>query len=102
MPKKGTPRDKNLDCLAVIAYKDIIHLQANYLQRAEIAEKIQCTERGLSIWRGVLRDHMLRGWNPKNIPFMLKQWEGIYYDPARSDPCWEDRSSEQVAETWRD
>lgn len=98
MPKKGEKRDPNLDCPAVKAYREIVHLQLNYLQRQFVAEKVQCSQRGLSIWRDVLTDSMLNGRNPKNIPYMVRLWEGMYYDPARHEPNWEDRSSEQ----WRD
>lgn len=101
MPK-GVKRDLNLDNPAVRSYKDIIHLQLNYLQRQFVVESIPNTPRGLRIWQAVLTERMLKGCNPKNVPDMVKQWANVYYDPARSDPCWEDRSNEQVAETWRD
>lgn len=82
MPRKGIPRprDKNLDCLAVIIYREIIHLQLNHIQRAEVAEKVECNERGLRIWRATLIEHMMHGWNPKNVPFLIKQWENSYYN----------------------
>lgn len=72
-------RDPNLDCQAVKLYREVVHLQANYLQREAIAETVQCNERGLRLWTAVLVERMLNGDNPKAIPSMLRQWELEYY-----------------------
>lgn len=76
---KQVKRDPLLDNDAVKLYRQIIHLQMNYIQRAFVAETVECTERGLRIWEAVLIEHMAHGWNPKNIPFMLKTWQNQYY-----------------------
>lgn len=83
MPPKGTKRDPLLDCPNVKAYREIIHLQMNYLQRQFVAEKISCCERGQRIWRNVLTEVMLNGMNPKNIPNMVRLWEGQYFGSDR-------------------
>ena len=71
MPKKGERRDPNLDNEAVKKYRDVVHLQANYLQREEIA----LTVTNPRIWEVVLIEWMLRGQNPKNVLGMLRQYE---------------------------
>lgn len=80
MPPKGQRRDPNLDCPAVVQYRETIRLQMNYLQRQFVVDKVSCCERGLAIWRGVLRDHMLHGYNPRNIPFMVQVWESSFWN----------------------
>ena len=72
-------RDPNLDCEAVKKYREIVHLQMNYIQRAYVAETVECTPRGLAIWEAVLIECMANGFNPKGIPKMLKMWELMYY-----------------------
>ena len=69
-PKK---RDANLDNKAVRLYRDVVHLQANYLQRAEIA-LVVTNER---IWEVVLLEWMLEGRNPKNVLGMLKVYQSM-------------------------
>lgn len=64
-------RDPNLDNSAVRLYRSVCHLQANYLQRAEIA-LVVTNER---IWEVVLLEHMLRGRNPKDVLAMLRTYE---------------------------
>jgi len=71
VPKKGERRDPNLDNEAVKKYRDVVHLQANYLQREEIA----LTVTNPRIWEVVLIEWMLRGQNPKNVLGMLRQYE---------------------------
>lgn len=78
MPK-GVSRDRNLDCEAVKKFREVIHLQLNHVQRAVVADTVECNERGLRIWEAVLVEHMLAGRNPKNVLPMLKQWELEYY-----------------------
>lgn len=79
MSRKGIPRDRNLDCPNVRAYKEIVHLQMNYLQRQFVVDKISCCERGQRLWRATLHEWMLHGYSPKNIPGMVKLWEGQYW-----------------------
>lgn len=67
----GKTRDPNLDNEAVKLYREVIHLQANYLQREEIA----LTVTNLRLWRAILLEWMLRGNNPKNVLGMLRQYE---------------------------
>lgn len=64
-------RDPNLDNPAVKKYRDIVHLQANYLQREEIALMVT-NER---IWEVVLLEWMLAGRNPKNVLGMLRAYQ---------------------------
>lgn len=66
-------RDINLDNPAVRKYRDVIHLQANYLQRAEIA-LVVTNER---IWEVVLLEWMLEGRNPKNVLGMLRVYQSM-------------------------
>lgn len=79
MPRKGEKRDVNLDCPAVQEYRNIVHLQMNYLQRQFVVEKVSCCERGLALWRSALREIMLNGNNPRNIPYMVKIWENLFF-----------------------
>lgn len=70
---KTKERDPNLDNKAVRLYRDVVHLQANYLQRAEIA-LVVTNER---IWEVVLLEWMLSGYNPKNVLGMLKVYQSM-------------------------
>lgn len=79
MPRKSEKRDQNLDCPAVREYRSIVHLQMNYLQREFVVDKVSCCERGLAIWRETLKEFMLKGMNPKNIPYMVKIWENQFW-----------------------
>lgn len=79
MPKKGTRRDPLLDCPNVVSYKEIVHLQMNYLQRQFVVQKVSCCERGQRLWRATLTDWMLHGYSPKNVVGMVKMWEGQYW-----------------------
>lgn len=71
-PKK---RDPNLDNAAVKKYREIIRLQANYLQRELIADEVGDTPRELRIWEATLVEHMGHGWNPKDVLTMLKNYK---------------------------
>jgi hypothetical protein len=73
--EKSKVRDPNLDNAAVKLYRDIVHLQANYIQRNEIALTVENSARGLRIWEAVLLEHMLKGYPPKRIDWMLKTYE---------------------------
>jgi len=64
-------RDPNLDNPSVKAYRNVVHLQANYLQREEIALTVT-NER---VWEVVLTEWMLRGRNPKDVLAMLRAYE---------------------------
>lgn len=66
-------RDPNLDNEAVKKYREIVHLQANYLQREEIALLVT-NER---VWEAVLLEWMLEGRNPKNVLGMLKVYQSM-------------------------
>lgn len=66
-------RDPNLDNDAVKKYREVIHLQANYLQREEIA----LTVGNIRIWEVVLLEWMLEGRNPKNVLGMLKIYRNM-------------------------
>lgn len=70
MPK----RDPNLDNAAVKKYREIIHLQANYLQREFIANDVEDSPRGIRIWEATLLEYMARGRNPKDVLEMLKAY----------------------------
>jgi hypothetical protein len=67
------PRDPNLDNPAVKKYRDVVHLQLNYLQREEIA----LTVKNVRIWEAVLLEHMLRGRNPKDVLVMLRIYRNM-------------------------
>lgn len=79
MPVKGTKRDKNLDCPNVQTYRDIVHLQLNYLQRQYVVEHVSCCERGQRLWRATLTEFMLEGKNPRNVVYMVKIWENQFW-----------------------
>lgn len=75
MRKKGEKRDPNLDNKAVRLYRDVVHLQANWLQRELIADEVEETPRELRIWEATLVEHMGHGWNPKDVLMMLKNYK---------------------------
>lgn len=79
MPKKGEKRDPLLDCPNVKAYREIVHLQLNYLQRQYVVEKVSCCERGQRLWRASLVEWMLYGYSPKNVVGMVKLWENQFW-----------------------
>lgn len=79
-PKK---RDPNLDNDAVKKYREIIHLQANWLQRELIANDVGDTPRELRIWEATLVEHMGHGWNPKDVLMMLKNYK-VMMDNVRA------------------
>jgi hypothetical protein len=81
VPPKGTKRDPLLDCPIIKLYRDIVHLQMNYLQRRFVADKVSCCERGQRIWRDTLEELMLAGniYRVKDIPYVVKIWENQYY-----------------------
>lgn len=79
MPRKGEKRDPLLDCPNVKAYREIIHLQMNYLQRQYVVENVSCCERGQRLWRATLTEIMLNGNNPRNIPYFVKLWQNQFY-----------------------
>lgn len=61
-------RDPLLDNPAVIAYRDVIHLQAHRLMRSKIADVIGLE---IIIWKMLLEDWIGMGWKPTNIKGML-------------------------------
>lgn len=67
------PRDPNLDNKSVQKYREICHLQANYLQRECIAEEVT----NVRIWEAVLLEWMLSGYSPKNVLGMVKMYRGM-------------------------
>lgn len=73
MPK----RDVNLDNAAVKKHREIIHLQANYIQREDIACTVEDSPRGLRIWEAALVEYMARGRNPKDVVEMLKSYKAM-------------------------
>lgn len=68
-------RDPNLDNPAVKKYREIVRLQANYLQREFIADAVGDDPRCLRIWEATLLEHMGHGWNPKDVLVMLKNYK---------------------------
>jgi hypothetical protein len=69
-------RDPNLDHPGVKKYRELIHLQANWLQREFIADAVDETDpRCLRIWEATLLEHMGHGWNPKDVLMMLKNYK---------------------------
>jgi len=80
MPRKGEKRDPTLDCENVRAYREIIHLQLNYLQREYVVKNVSCCERGQALWRSTLTEFMLEGRNPRNVVYMVKIWENMFFN----------------------
>ena len=74
-------RDPNLDNPAVRKYREIVHLQANHIQREDIALTVENSERGLRIWEAVLLEHMGAGFPPKRIDWMLRSYLKMF--PAK-------------------
>jgi hypothetical protein len=68
-------RDPNLDNLAVKKYRDVVRLQANHVQREDIALTVENSERGLRIWEAVLLEHMGAGYPPKRVDWMLRNYQ---------------------------
>lgn len=70
---KGThkPHDPLLENPSVIAYRDIMKLTPNDLQRKLIVEHITDQVK----WRASLEDWLAHGWSPKNIPGMIERYE---------------------------
>lgn len=96
--RKGKPRDPLLDCPIVKTYRDIVHLQLNYLQRQYVAQEVSCCERGQRLWRCVLTEYMLEGRNPRNVVAMVKVWGNMFYDGSHvggRPEFWVDRINSQ-------
>jgi hypothetical protein len=77
--RKGVKRDPLLKCPNVIAFRDVIHLQLNYIQRQYVAKNVSCCERGQRLWRATLTEWMLNGFSPKNVPGMVHLWENQFF-----------------------
>jgi hypothetical protein len=75
--KTKQPRDPNLDNPAVKKHREIIRLQANYIQREMIADVVENSARGLMVWEAVLIEHLAHGWNPKDVMIMLKNYKAM-------------------------
>lgn len=82
--REAKKRDPLLDHRAVRKYREIVHLQANHIQREEIAFVVEDSDRGERIWEAVLVEWMLHGYNPKNVVGMLNlyraqapEWNGF-------------------------
>lgn len=109
MPRKGITRDPLLDCPIVKIYREVVHLQMNYLQRQYVAENVSCCERGQGLWRATLEEWMLHGFNPKNIPGMVKLWSNQFFgvETARFQPFnvsgnGDKSESDTSVSVWRD
>jgi hypothetical protein len=63
----------------VIAFRDVVHLQLNYIQRQYVAKNVSCCERGQGLWRATLTEWMLNGFSPKNVLGMVKFWENQFF-----------------------
>lgn len=77
----------------MIAFRDVVHLQLNYIQRQYVVKNVSCCERGQSLWRATLTEWMLNGFSPKNVPGIVKLWETQYYGVEGA------RFQEYIAET---
>lgn len=100
MPRKGEKRDPLLDCPNVKAYREVVHLQLNHIQRKYVAENVSCDPRGQGLWRATLEEWMLHGFNPKNIPGMVKLWSNQFFgvETARFQPFNVNGNGERVNE----
>jgi hypothetical protein len=79
VPRKGQKRDPLLKCELIKIYRDVIHLQLNYIQRQYVAEHVSCCDRGQGLWRETLKEWLLNGFNPRNVPGMVKLWQDQFY-----------------------
>lgn len=70
-------RDPNLDNAAVKKYREIVHLQANHIQREDIAYVVEDSPRGLMIWEATLLEFMAAGYPPKRVDWMLKNYKAM-------------------------
>lgn len=75
--KSEKKRDPNLDNEAVRKYRDIVHLQANHIQREDIAYVVENSARSLALWEATLLEHMGHGWNPRDVLTMLKNYRAM-------------------------
>ena len=76
MPAR-TKRDPNLDNKAVKLYREIVHLQANHVQREMIAYEVENSERGFRIWEATLIEYMAAGYPPKRVDWQLKNYKAM-------------------------
>lgn len=64
-------------------YREICRLTANWIQRRDIATTIEwatqemglSADRALLLWKTICEDHMRTGKNPKNVAWIMDQYE---------------------------
>lgn len=83
-PKEKALKDPNMEHPAVKAYREIVKLTPNEIQRRTLAERVS----DFVAWRKTLVSWMLHGWSPRNIEGMINSYEtggngnGRAYAPA--------------------
>lgn len=86
MSAKGKKRDPNLDHPGVQAYREIIHLTPNWIQREDIAATVRVNGNGeLELWRKTLVQFMREGNNPKRVDWLCDRFETALRNSNRTD-----------------
>jgi hypothetical protein len=77
-----TKRDPNLDHAAVIKYRDVCRLTANWFQRKEIVatfafgvQVLGSEQAAKDLWEATLKKFMLEGNNPKRVDWIMDRFE---------------------------
>lgn len=69
-------RDPNLDHPAVKAYRDIIRITPNWIQREDIVATVRPNGSSeLELWEQTLKQFMREGRNPKRVDWALDRFE---------------------------
>ena len=69
-------RDPNLDHPAVKAYRDIIRITPNWIQREDIVATVHINGNGeLELWEKTLKQFMREGRNPKRVDWVCDRFE---------------------------
>lgn len=86
MAKKNKRRDPNLDHPAVIAYRSVVHLTPNWVQRADIAATVHINGDGeLKLWEETCLQFMREGRNPKRVDWLCDRFETALRNQRRTD-----------------
>ena len=86
--------DETLASVGVVVYREVVNLTPNKEQRALIAAAVTDGDK----WRGVLKDWLAHGWNPKNVPGQLEKYAALNgHGPAPTLPRNDAMDDPQIA-----
>lgn len=97
--KQAKEADPLLKHPAVIAYRDVMHLTPNDVQRKLIAERVG-NNGHIDDWRAVLTDWKAHSWKPGNVPGQLEAFAkktGAHYDSTSGNAAPAQPTAEQKA-----